>query len=593
MNRRLGETVSQLVQDTIAVYRDDLDAVRSLERHARQSGEPLRIAVAGMVKAGKSTLINALLGEEIAPTATGECTKSVIWYRHGATPRITVFPVAGEPGQLPLQQVNGRPSFDIDAVPATQVERVVVEWPNEALRDLVLIDTPGIASLSGAISERSNRFLLPDDESPEADAIVYVLRRLHEADLRFLKAFRDTAGAHSGAVNAVVVLSRADEIGAGRIESLLAARNIATRYRRDATVRSVASGVVPVAGRLAQTARTLHQAEFEVLVELTRLDRKQRDRLMISADRFIQAPGGAPATSEGRAALLERFGLFGIRLATVLIQNGFSGRDSLARELTRRSGLDDLVALISGQFLMRSTELKARAAVLAVEGLLWLKPRAGTERLAETVERLLAESHEFRELQLLATARTTGIGLESRLAAELRRLVGGDGTTPTERLGLPADASRAEIRSVAQLQIQRWRTRAENPLTDRATADLCRIAVRSCEGILADENHLSTSGSAPRVFLGPEPGAGPGKQAEDRTNAGERQLRHQADAQIQPLVARGDHQGIRDHRDAGAHDQGEQQNPPHAAVTAHHRVQQHRLDDDHQGDEPQGPPEHQ
>ena len=47
--------------------------------------EPLRVAIAGKVKAGKSTLLNALVGEQVAPTDAGECTRVVTWYR--AAPR--------------------------------------------------------------------------------------------------------------------------------------------------------------------------------------------------------------------------------------------------------------------------------------------------------------------------------------------------------------------------------------------------------------------------------------------------------------------------------------------------------------------------
>ena len=45
-----------------------------------------------MVKAGKSTLLNAMLGERIAPTDAGECTRLVTWYRYSATPTITLHP---------------------------------------------------------------------------------------------------------------------------------------------------------------------------------------------------------------------------------------------------------------------------------------------------------------------------------------------------------------------------------------------------------------------------------------------------------------------------------------------------------------------
>ena len=47
--------------------------------------EPLRVAIAGRIKAGKSTLLNALVGEELAPTDASECTRIVTWYRNGLT----------------------------------------------------------------------------------------------------------------------------------------------------------------------------------------------------------------------------------------------------------------------------------------------------------------------------------------------------------------------------------------------------------------------------------------------------------------------------------------------------------------------------
>src|SRR5690606_4202071 len=100
-------------------------------------------------KAGKSTLINALLGEEIAPTDTGECTRTVTWYRYGPKPRVTVISIAGEPRSLPVARSDGRLSFNLRGIRAENVDRVVVEWPARSLRDVILIDTPGIASLSG------------------------------------------------------------------------------------------------------------------------------------------------------------------------------------------------------------------------------------------------------------------------------------------------------------------------------------------------------------------------------------------------------------------------------------------------------------
>ena len=58
---------------------------------------PLRVAIAGKVKAGKSTLLNAMVGEMMAATDAGECTRIVTWYQYASAPRLTMFPKKGAP----------------------------------------------------------------------------------------------------------------------------------------------------------------------------------------------------------------------------------------------------------------------------------------------------------------------------------------------------------------------------------------------------------------------------------------------------------------------------------------------------------------
>ena len=86
-------------------------------------------------------------------------------------------------------------------------------------------------------------------------------------------------------------------------EAMLILTTIAQRYRKDPTLRGLCQGVVPVAGLLAQTGRTLRQAEFDALAQLSQAPRDEVDRLLLSTDRFLQSgPLASPAIQPGHGS---------------------------------------------------------------------------------------------------------------------------------------------------------------------------------------------------------------------------------------------------------------------------------------------------
>jgi hypothetical protein len=471
-----------------------------------------------MVKSGKSTLLNAIIGEPIAPTDAGECTKIVTWYRYGDTPRVTLHPLTGEARDLVVRKTKAGLTYDLGTYLAQDVSHLEVHWPVKGLRELTLIDTPGIASLSEDVSARSTAlFASPDGRSP-VDAVIYLMRNLREADLAMLQSIRESANGAARAINALVVLSRADEVGAGRIDSLLSARGIAERYRNDPQLREVASGFVPVSGLLAQAAKGLRQADFTALAEIAALDRAARERLLVSADRFVAATSIVQSSEATRSALLSRFGFFGIRLAAVLIRGGVPNATGLSRELARRSGLDELLELVSSRFGQRTMFFTADAALAGVEALMAERPHPATIALRSIAEQIRAGAHDVRELRMLTVLRDPELGIPGEAREEAERLVGGRGTGIGERLDLGADVPVSESRRAAMDAIRRWRTTAAHPLTDRRVAELCEVVIRSCEAALAQLPSGDDSGA--RLMLAVEPRTRFGQESRDQRSAG-------------------------------------------------------------------------
>jgi replication fork clamp-binding protein CrfC len=360
-----------------------------------------------------------------------------------------------------------------------------VEWPAAELINTTIIDTPGTSSLSRDVSERTLRLLVPEDGVPRVDAVVFLLRTLNAADIALLKQIGELVGGSAGALGVIGVASRADEIGAGRIDAMMSAKDVASRFTTEMYKTGICQAVVPVSGLLALTARTLRQSEFVALEKLAGVDVAELSKAMLSVDRFVREDSSLPVDAATRAALLERFGMFGIRISIAVLRAGIGDSVALADELLDRSGLIALRDVIDQQFAQRSDLLKAHTALLSLRRFVELNPIFATPHIVADIDPLLADTHAFEELRLLSQLRSRQTTLNDDEMASLRRLIGGSGTDAASRLGLlpdePHDGPRAAFAAA-----QRWRRRADHPLNDPFTTRACRAAVRSAEGLVAE-----------------------------------------------------------------------------------------------------------
>jgi hypothetical protein len=466
------DRVKLLLESAVAAY-----AGRPAEAHLRDAltrlDEPLRVAVAGRVKAGKSTLLNALVGERLAATDATECTRVLTWYSDGVATRVWAYPTDGEPRQLRFHRDGDATVVELGDLRPEELTRLRIEVPNARLRRLTLIDTPGIASMSTELSARTST-MLTEAGSGDADAVLYLIRHLHLSDIDLLEAFHDHRFAGSTPVNAIGVLARADEIGAGRGDALDLAERVAAGYRADSRVRGLVQAVIPVAGLLGQAGSVLGERHFAALRALPA-------EALRSADRCV-------AGGETHAELLELLGLFGIRLSVALLRRGVV-RDAgeLARELRRRSGLDELRRALTEQFTERADMLKAYAALRTVEAQLVTDPIDAAGRLHRGVDALLAGAHELTELRLLNDLRTGNAELpdvRERDAAE--RLLGAHGGAATTRLDLPPDTSPEDLRAAVLTALGRWQRLAESPVADATQRRVAGVVRRTCEGLLRE-----------------------------------------------------------------------------------------------------------
>ncbi len=106
---------------------------------------PPRVAIAGRLKSGKSTLVNALTQHHIAATDSVECTMAVSMYLDGAPARAEVVGLDGRVDRVSL----GQGPLDHLPRPLDEVDYVRQFVPNASLQRLSLIDTPRYGDADG------------------------------------------------------------------------------------------------------------------------------------------------------------------------------------------------------------------------------------------------------------------------------------------------------------------------------------------------------------------------------------------------------------------------------------------------------------
>ena len=471
----------------------------------RRLESPLQVAVAGRIKSGKSTLVNALIGRRVAPTDIGECTRLVTRFQYGTVDRLELVLHDGGTRVIPFGS-DGMIPEDL-GVDTDEVSHIEAYLTNAVLRDMTVIDTPGLGSLDAASVSRTRQLLGASHRGDEADdgdsgdgagggfgedgaepresgasdggdeldetsrnavagaeAVLYVVAQgVRADDEQALAAFTAaTASREAGPVNAIAVLNKADTVAPESVadsggDVWVAANTLAGKQAE--LLKPRVADVLPIIGLIAETVEAggFTQSDATALQQLAELDDSALDTMLISADIFTSWDCEVPAGT--RLRLLERLDLYGVRRAVEIIRaDPELNAGTLRRTLLAESGLRDVREKLQAVFAARADGIKAAAALASVTSLAHASGDAAErQRVHDAIEVLLAkpEAHQLRLLEALTLVVAGSVDLPEDLADEVLRV--GSNSRVDEQLGMPG-SDPAELTAQALERAGWWRS---------------------------------------------------------------------------------------------------------------------------------------
>ncbi len=191
-NSRRDDVVSvlnELHQHAQKVGADTLAKRVEREQIQKLEEDRFHLVVVGEFNHGKTTLVNALLGEAALPVGVTPTTALIHHVRHAAEPQASLHRADGSSSDLPFSELQKfvvkSGDDEDDASQTNEIVHIDVGYPAELLRErIVLVDTPGVNDLCLQRADITYKYI------PQSDAVLFVIdaaQPLTESERLFLR----------------------------------------------------------------------------------------------------------------------------------------------------------------------------------------------------------------------------------------------------------------------------------------------------------------------------------------------------------------------------------------------------------------------
>lgn len=432
LSSELNDVLNKI--SNIAEKNEFLGIVEECDAGKKELNEPLRMAIAGVISAGKSTLLNALMKRTLVPTAAETVTYHVNLLRHknknpDGKECVLAHKKDGSEECFPIsflsRLVDGREKDC--AKLRTDISWLEVFIDNDTLNDLDIIDTPGLDSPIG--EDTLNTIELFNDDKRRPDVLIYLMsKKALENGLEVIKKFQskmsngDASNLKINSLNTLLALTKCDEFCKDNTSAdytidfhKKGMEIINDNIEKYAEFRLCFSKVFTLAAGCAESAYAMTESDFEIIKAISQCaNLEDFVYLSNSPSSFINELDDFLSDSEvlkkllstrvSRESFLARMKLEIIKIAAVWLRDHSScDKKQLVEHLISCSGVENMNAYIFSMFKRLAKYFKTMKIISCIRRRLRkLNAEYTTKEKRNAINLLLNLCFEFeKKLKLL------------------------------------------------------------------------------------------------------------------------------------------------------------------------------------------------
>ena len=480
---------------------------------------PLRVAVVGVMKSGKSTFMNALMGADILRTGNLETTYTVSWFQYGDTPFLTVCFRNGEILEAPFEDLYkwSVREYEKENPKISDVKYLIIHYPSEILKTIEFIDTPGLNSVYGTDSGNTLDFLSVNSskdtlyEASMADAVIYTFNRTVAGfDKDILDSFLSERNAISP-INAIGIMTKVDTSGIWDIFSgkspVESADAVISNMMEQAGVKNVLFSIFPVCAKAVEGYERLDAQDWRLLGTFAKLNSDKMADLLYDAEAFISGDSISETernladfgSIEKRKYLMDKIGQYGILTIVNCLREG-KEKEDIRKVLSKECGILTVYDILLKHFGSRMFLIKTKYVFSYMKDIIKnVKKEAGAnlqmrdicEQILEEIDGLMSSVQTLQELKALQMYYSGQITFQNKCEEEdFLRVTGEYGRSVEIRLGMEEGCSIMQLEQAAKEKVALWHEKAGDFMRSGAYVEMASILARSYEQMYYHLNAL-------------------------------------------------------------------------------------------------------